>query len=256
MLPRALLAAPAQRSLFISRRYLATASAAAAASPPYVGILLKRNPVILRQLTEFEHAYYAYRDSIQQGEARPFNPEFYFKKGSTAEQRWFAAQESAVEKTPSGTIQLVQPREEELSALETASRTTAADAAGDMKSLDRALDRTLYLVVRRASGPRKGEWQLPSGQIKDDELLHEAATRHLYAEVGNALETWVVGRTPVGHLVAGSEKIFYLKAHILSGKIQTDGKLADDYAWATKQELKEYLKPDVYASVSKMMAEL
>ncbi|KAJ3163451.1 54S ribosomal protein L17 mitochondrial [Geranomyces michiganensis] len=254
MLRRSLLA-PAQRSLFSSRRLLATTTTTTN-SPPHVGILLKRNPVILRPLTDFEHAYYAYRDSLQQGEARPFDPEFYFKKGSTAEQRWFAAQETAVEKTPQGTVRLVQPREEELATLETASRTTAADEARDMKSLDRALDRTLYLVVRRAAGPRKGEWQLPSGQMQGDELLHEAATRHLYAEVGKGLETWVVGRTPVGHLVAGSEKIFYMKAHILSGKIQTDGKLADDYAWATKQELKEYLKPDVYATVSKMMAEL
>lgn len=47
-----------------------------------------------------------------------------------------------------------------------------------------------------------------------------------------------------------------MKAHILSGKIQPNGKLASDYAWATKQELKEYLKPEQYATVSKMMAEL
>ncbi|KAI8917074.1 39S mitochondrial ribosomal protein L46-domain-containing protein [Powellomyces hirtus] len=238
----------------IPRRCLATA--AGASQKPHVGILLKRDPIILRQLTEFEHAYYAYRDSIEQGESRPFNPEFYFKKGSTAEQRWLAAQESATEKTPSGKLRIVQPRDEEVGSLDAANRATEADAKKDMKSLDRALDRTLYLVVKRAAGPMKGTWQLPSGALEADEVLHDGATRHLHEEVGSALETWVVGKTPVGHLVSGNEKIFYMKAHILSGKIQPNGKLASDYAWATKQELKEYLKPEQYATVSKMMAEL
>ncbi|KAJ3023235.1 54S ribosomal protein L17 mitochondrial [Thoreauomyces humboldtii] len=243
----------------ILKRCLATAASASptsSRSTAHVGILLKRDPVVLRDLTPFEHAYYAYRDSLEQGEARPFNPDFYFKKGSSAEQRWTAAQQAAVPQRGEVKPRLVQPRDEEISNLAAASRVTEADAKKDMKSLNRALHRTLYLVTRKASGPAKGKWELPSGRVEGDEVLREAADRSLRKEVGGELETWVVGNTPVGHLFADGQKVFYMKAHILSGKITPDGKIADDYAWATKEELKEYLAPEQYFTLSRMLAAL
>ncbi|TPX70821.1 hypothetical protein SpCBS45565_g01488 [Spizellomyces sp. 'palustris'] len=239
------------RTCNFTKRYLATA----APSKIRVGILLKRNPVILRKLTEFEHAYYTYRESLEQAESRPFHREFYFKKGSTAEQRWLDAQDAAAtaaERLEGGRTPLVQPRDEELAGLETAERVTEADKGGDVKSLDRALERTLYLVVKKADN---GSWEFPAGPLEGEEVLHEGATRHLHSEVGSSLETWVVGRTPVGHLSAQDKKTFYMKAHILSGKIEPNKRFTQDFAWLTKQELKEYLQPAYYEQVHKMLAE-
>ncbi len=47
-------------------------------------------------------------------------------------------------------------------------RVTEADRAGDMKSLNRALQKTLYLVVNRG----KGQWGFPSAELARQESLH------------------------------------------------------------------------------------
>lgn len=47
-------------------------------------------------------------------------------------------------------------------------RVTEADKAGDMKSLNRALQKTLYLVVNRG----KGQWGFPSAELARQESLH------------------------------------------------------------------------------------
>lgn len=55
-----------------------------------------------------------------------------------------------------------------------APRRSEADEKGDVKRLDRAMDRTLYLVVRREGG--KGEeavWEFPTGLVPTEETLHE-----------------------------------------------------------------------------------
>jgi large subunit ribosomal protein L46 len=47
-------------------------------------------------------------------------------------------------------------------------RTTEADKKGDVKRLDRQLERTLYLVVKGKDG-----WAFPADVIPRDENLHE-----------------------------------------------------------------------------------
>ena len=53
-------------------------------------------------------------------------------------------------------------------------RVTEADKAGDMKSLNRALQNTLYLVVK--SG--KGQWGFPSAELAGQESLHTVSRHH------------------------------------------------------------------------------
>nr|KAJ3418336.1 54S ribosomal protein L17 mitochondrial [Polyrhizophydium stewartii] len=216
-----------------------------------VGVLLKRNPVVLPELSEFQQAYRAYREAMERDEARPFDSTFYFKKGSVAEQRWLAAQEAAAALGPDQ--HLVQPKEEELLKLRTAPRITAADAAGDVKSLDRALARSLYLVVQHAAGTQG--WRLPQGPVVGEQLLHEAASERLAEACGSAMETWVVGKAPVGHAKDGNKTVFYMKAHIFSGKIVPSGEIKD-HAWLTKEELASKLDPAYYAQISGMLSDL
>ena len=65
--------------------------------------------------------------------------------------------------------ELQEAREVELQSFHPASRETEADKAGDMKSLQRKLDRVLYLLVKK---PRKEyAWQLPQGGLEQDESL-------------------------------------------------------------------------------------
>ena len=63
----------------------------------------------------------------------------------------------------------------ELQAFQPAPRETEADKAGDMKSLQRKLDRVLYLLVKK---PRKEyAWQLPQGGLEEQESLIEVHTQ-------------------------------------------------------------------------------
>lgn len=54
-------------------------------------------------------------------------------------------------------------------------RVTEADNAGDRKSLNRALQKTLYLVVRRGKvrgRQEKGRWGFPSAELARQESLN------------------------------------------------------------------------------------
>lgn len=61
-------------------------------------------------------------------------------------------------------------------------RVTEADKAGDMKSLNRALQKTLYLVVSRG----KGQWEFPSAELARQESLH-TVSRYRLQQVGLAM---------------------------------------------------------------------
>ena len=118
--------------------------------------VLQRWPVITEEPNSFEKAYAAYKKALDTEHARTFVPELFFKRTSTGK----------------GGIRLESALDTEGVGFKPASRTTAADEKGDMRSLDRKLDRTLYLVVKK---PRSWHaWQFPQGGFEDsDDGLHE-----------------------------------------------------------------------------------
>lgn len=83
------------------------------------------------------------------------------------------------------------------------------------------------------------------------------------------MNTWIVGRVPVAHLVTQpefnedtslkqkGEKVFFLKGRIMAGQADLNGnKLGlQDFNWLTKEELKEKLSEDYFHSVRNMMAD-
>ncbi|RUS32360.1 39S mitochondrial ribosomal protein L46-domain-containing protein [Jimgerdemannia flammicorona] len=244
------------------------------------GVVLIRDPQIIRDPTPFERAYFAYQEKLARAAALPFPVGFYFKKGSVAERRWKeeeAARNQAMRSPLSiqdavrEAAELAQTDEERVQQQETkieyADRITEADRVGDMKSLDRALQRSLYLVVKK---PREQHaWQFPQGGVGTGELLHQAARRELLEECGPDMDVWFVGRTPIGHYKyifpddyvakdpkAKGARVFFMKAHIFAGQVRPDNDEVVDYAWVTKQELKEYVSPDYYKAVKDMLSEL
>ncbi len=59
----------------------------------------------------------------------------------------------------------------ELQEFKPAPRLTEADVSGDMRSLNRKLDRVLYMLVKK---PRKDHsWQMPQGGVEGEESLLE-----------------------------------------------------------------------------------
>ena len=92
----------------------------------------------------------------------------------------------------------------------------------------------------------------------------------LESAAGVNMNTWIVGRVPVAHVVVAptlgedgttvkekGEKIFFLKGRIMTGQADlTSNKLGlTDFKWLTKEELKKVLPVDYFRSVRGMMAE-
>jgi large subunit ribosomal protein L46 len=155
-------------------------------------VVLTRSPQILRDLHPFEREYYLYQQKLEQIHSPPFPQDFYFKKGSIAEKRWNKIKEqdkknslsifskfSVDLKDKSNSDKSDEEGEdfnddnisfgEEEEEIKIASRITQDDFDNNLKSLNRALQRTLYLIVKK---PRdEYAWQFPQGGVNTNESL-------------------------------------------------------------------------------------
>ncbi|CAH0049266.1 unnamed protein product [Clonostachys solani] len=156
---------------------------------------------------------------------------------------------------PVADVQPVEPPNERLSE---------ADKKADVKRLDRAMDRTLYLVVKGKDG-----WSFPADVIPDGENLHQCAQRVLDQAAGVNMNTWIVGRVPVAHTVkepvrdasggvkSKGEKTFFLKGRIMAGQADLkDNPFGyTDFKWLTREELEKELSPQDFKGVRNMMSD-
>ncbi len=149
------------------------------------GSILSRAPVVTKQQTPFETSFYEYQRHISSRLSSPFPVDFYFQKGSPAAKRWQAGQDARNRSTnltkideginrtsqtiEDGTRTLLD--EEDAIANVTTERETEADRTNDLHSLNRKLDRTLYLLIQKRRDVNL--WQFPQGPVGSGEALHE-----------------------------------------------------------------------------------
>ncbi|PVU89056.1 hypothetical protein BB559_005253 [Furculomyces boomerangus] len=229
------------------------------------GVVIQRNPIITREVPKFELEYKNYMEWLKFKSAVPFAQEFYFKKGSISERTWMKRDmelnsvnyfdqndggSNVESKKDKASINEVEEEEsvgmtEEVELL---SRVTEADRKNDQRSLERKLDRTLYFMVKKEGD--KYEWQFPSNVLEKDEVLFKCALRTISETCGTNIDAWIVGRGPIGHILAGKEgssdklKTFFLKAHILAGGIDLKKDSYLDYAWVNISLLAKSHRPD------------
>ncbi|CEH13919.1 Mitochondrial ribosomal protein L17 [Ceraceosorus bombacis] len=218
-------------------------------------LLLARSPVILRQPSPLESAYFQYNQKLSAALEQPFVKDFYFKKGSAAEQKFEADQAErrqilSGQKTSSradlendtAPVQ-VGGTEAEAELYTTQPRRTKADVEGVRATLDRRLERTLYLVLKEGSS-----WRLPSKLLDDGESLHAAAPKPVHAALGKNLDIWLASHLPVAVLPSDTpatiddNATYVLRAQLIAGaaspKTNTSG-----YAWLTREEIQNALSP-------------
>lgn len=169
-------------------------------------MVLSRPPLLTRDLTPFEKAYFLYQRRLNERLALPFTRYFYYQKNTPADIEW--KRKIKERKTPARDIGVYnaygdegwndellvgakesEPEEQveallrDTEVLGTGSeeeqavkrekverpmpRVTEADKAGDVRSLNRALARTLYLVVKGG----EGGWIFPSSRLVGKESL-------------------------------------------------------------------------------------
>lgn len=184
----------------VVRRGLSTATQAAAETsrtpknPRNIGtaFILNRSPFLTPSPPPFEDAFYAYQRRLSRALSSPFYFPFYFKQGSILHRRFRAEErlrnfeawgslsrenqradgrsekeksEHVVEK-----VEDIPVDEDEFQALP---RVTKADVERDFKSLNRAAERNLYLLVRTAGG----SWEFPRSPVAGlDRPLHVVST--------------------------------------------------------------------------------
>lgn len=160
-------------------------------------------------------------------------------------------------------------------------RVTEADLKNDVKSLNRMLQRTLYLLVKN----KEGKWAFPADRLVGKEALHsvrkpkllylqstdkqQAAERILLDAGGINMNTWLIGRVPVGHHQIDFTpqtaknpnelglKTFFMRARIMAGQLNlTDNKLGlSDFKWLAKEEVEKEVDRKYWHSVKNMLAE-
>ncbi|KAK3718225.1 hypothetical protein LTR37_005340 [Vermiconidia calcicola] len=307
--------------------------------------VLSRPPLLTRELTPFEKAYYLYQKRLNERLALPFTRYFYYKKDTQADVEW--KRKAKVRKTASRDIgvysgygdeawndellvgdETAEPRnqldalirdaegkgiiesqpvgdvetdgaevsgnekegegmrksvgqQQQLAVERPLPRVTEADRTNDTKSLDRKLDRSLYLLVQRPDGT----WRFPEDRVYGRENLKQAAERILHQSLGPNLNTWLPANHPIGHhsltysspilskippnrFVSTShteeyeqeeygEKVFFMKGRIMAGQADIGkNEFGDrDFCWVSREEVEERVGREYWRSVRNMLVE-
>ncbi|KAF2765118.1 hypothetical protein EJ03DRAFT_319962 [Teratosphaeria nubilosa] len=305
--------------------------------------VLSRPPLITRDLTSFEKAFYLYQKRLNERLALPFTRYFYYKRATPAGNEW--KRKIRARKTPARDIgvynaysdegwndevlvgdrtaepdtaveALVRDAEgkdivegEKVGDADTGGeavtgdakvgegqrravskvvvdrpmpRVTEADHKSDLTSLNRKLDRSLYLLVKN----REEQWRFPEDRVWGKENLAQAAERVLIQSAGLNMNTWLVGAHPVGHYIRHfylpspptpssaqtgiltkltgnplreefGEKVFFMKARIMTGQADVSKSVFGDteFVWLTKEEVRERVHGNYWSGIRNMLAE-
>ncbi|KAL2535283.1 decoy [Forsythia ovata] len=144
-----------------------------------------------------------------------------------------------------------------------APRITEADKSNNKRSLQRALDRRLYLLLygpKFGSPSGKSAWHFPEKVYASEQTLRECAESALKSVIGDLSHTYFVGNAPMGHMVIhraeadqviNSFKRFFFKSQVIATNKFNIGK-CEDFVWVTKDELLEHF-PEQAEYLNKMI---
>eukprot|EP00250_Pteridium_aquilinum_P004942 c1511_g1_i1 orf=517-1359(-) len=146
-------------------------------------------------------------------------------------------------------------------------RITEADKANDRKSLQRALDRRLYLIVQGyplGYSKEKLIWHFPERLFKNEQTMRLCAESVLVPTAAKEDDVYFVGNAPCGHFSESQPdpkskapvtyKRFFFRSQLL-GKIRFKAWNYKDYAWVTKEELLEYFELDLSVYMKQMLVD-
>ncbi len=140
-----------------------------------------------------------------------------------------------------------------------ASRITEADKANDMRSTERRLSESSFLIVKR--NREQNAWQFPQGKLlpeKDGESLRKGAERVIDRAVGN-VNRWFISNAPIGHICYAyppemqkargnyGAKVYFYRCQLIAGTVKLETRLYTDYAWVARDEVAKYTEDPITA---------
>lgn len=210
---------------------------------------IERYPVITPELDPFEAEYLTARFIARQKSARAIPPAVFLTERDVLE----GHTEPDLNNDPYAQVYTPAPRR------------TEADARDDTKSVERALDERLYLLVKRTE--RSEHFQFPQMLVAED-----GVTMRTYAEMAFRGVTMGASRPKV-HFVSHSPachlehvyplryqqrhdvygvKVFFYRAMLIEGEVK-EVRNAVDYMWAREGELERALGEEVYRAVKPIL---
>ncbi|XP_027933282.1 54S ribosomal protein L17, mitochondrial-like isoform X2 [Vigna unguiculata] len=132
-----------------------------------------------------------------------------------------------------------------------APRFTEADKNNDKRSLQRALDRRLYLLIygnAHGAPSAKPVWHFPEKVYESEDTMRKCAESALESIIGDLSNTYFVGNAPMGHMVvqptedqsgSTSYKVYFILSQVIA-KNKFNIAECEDFVWVTKDELIEY----------------
>ncbi|XP_031111310.1 39S ribosomal protein L46, mitochondrial [Ipomoea triloba] len=199
-------------------------------------VLFERLPVVVPKIDPVVYAFQEFSFRWRQQYRREY-PENFLKKADSR-----GKGEYQIDYTP-------------------APRITEADKTNDRKSLQRALDKRLYLLLHGTTlSSGKPAWHFPEKAYESEETLRRCAESALKSVIGDLSHTYFVGNAPMGHMVTQlnenhketpSLKRFFFKSQVIAAN-KFDIHKCDDFAWVTKDELLEYF-PEQAEFLNKMI---
>ncbi|KAB7504557.1 39S ribosomal protein L46, mitochondrial [Armadillidium nasatum] len=153
----------------------------------------------------------------------------------------------------------------ELESHQFGSRVTDADKLNDMTSLNRALDRSLYLTISQKLGSQH-QWVFPQTKWIPGETLRQSCERIVKDICGSKIKVKILGNSPCGFYKYKyskemrkdegfiGAKVFFFTGHVLAfdtqGKLDINKDIFSDYLWLTQDELSTKLGKSYYQAVS------
>ncbi|CAM6089126.1 unnamed protein product [Calypogeia fissa] len=134
------------------------------------------------------------------------------------------------------------------SIFEPAPSVTEADRTNDHRSLNRALDKRLYLVLHGIpSGGSEGKpvWHFPEKVYSTEPSLRQCAEAALVSLIGDLSNSvYFVGNAPCGHLPSETPalKRFFFRTQLLASELSFEDRRHTDFAWISKEEVPLYFE--------------
>lgn len=225
----------------------------------YSSVSVERTPIISRDFTDLELRFHKLLQDIEfeKSHKSPFEVRLVGDKVRAKQFSEGTVSIAEMESFPKQTGQdFLDASIEELKSFKFGSKSGGDAVEKDTKSLKRALDRYLLLLVKEQIGQNE-KWVLPQGKHIDGESLRDCAERIVKEKCGSHLQVKIMGNAPFGfykyrypRAVRKGEsvgaKIFFYKAFHLKGQVELNNDSPLDFMWACRNELNvlpyDYLK--------------
>eukprot|EP00051_Salpingoeca_urceolata_P029235 m.489348 g.489348 ORF g.489348 m.489348 type:complete len:297 (-) comp26613_c0_seq1:106-996(-) len=229
-------------------RGLATTAARADAPLLRAAVCLERYPRITPEKSQLQLDVEAMQAQVQ-ADAAALMPQEVATDKADAEKAAEEARRAEADRDGFGSMSFEQEGGEDGPLV--APRTTWADKANDTTSLDRKLDRTLFLVVRRAAAD---PWGLPTATHELGEVgLRLTAERALSAACDlEQMQPYFLSNTPSavqnGSLDGQDAQTYFFRALLVKGNVHLVLPY-QEHAWLTLEELEGKVSEDDFGTL-------